>query len=67
MTYVCMYVGAVVCYDLTDAASFEKVKFWVRELNAVEESVIVAVVGCKVNPARVAAYSDAGAHVAVLL
>ncbi len=39
--------GAVVCYDITDELSFEKAKFWVKELHAVEENVIIALVGTK--------------------
>lgn len=33
--------AAVVCYDITKPNTFQKAKFWVRELRAVEE-------GCKV-------------------
>ncbi|XP_046143012.1 ras-related protein Rab-24-like [Osmia bicornis bicornis] len=33
--------AAVVCYDITKSNTFQKAKFWVRELRAVEE-------GCKV-------------------
>jgi len=39
--------AAVVCYDLTDATSFAKVKFWVGELLQVEENAIIALVGTK--------------------
>jgi len=39
--------AAIVCYDLTDGASFERVKFWVNELLAVEENAIIAIVGTK--------------------
>lgn len=39
--------GAVVCYDLTDESSFEKAKFWVKELQNVEENAIIALVGNK--------------------
>lgn len=39
--------GAVVCFDLTDESSFEKAKFWVKELHSVEENVIIALVGNK--------------------
>jgi len=39
--------AAIVCYDLTDGASFERVKFWVNELLAVEENAIISVVGTK--------------------
>jgi len=41
--------AAVVCYDVVDAASFTKVKFWVNELLAVEENVIIALVGTKAD------------------
>jgi len=39
--------AAVICYDLTDAKSWEKVKFWVNEVLAVEENCILAIVGTK--------------------
>lgn len=41
--------GAVVCFDLTDLQSFEKAKFWVNELNQVEENVLIALVGTKAD------------------
>jgi GTPase SAR1 family protein len=41
--------AAVVCYDLTDAKSFDKVKFWVNELLQVEEHAIIALVGTKLD------------------
>jgi len=39
--------AAIVCYDLCDPTSFAKVKYWVNELMAVEENVIIAIVGTK--------------------
>uniref|UniRef100_UPI0030D20D96 ras-related protein Rab-24 isoform 9 n=1 Tax=Mus musculus TaxID=10090 RepID=UPI0030D20D96 len=30
--------AAIVCYDLTDSSSFERAKFWVKELRSLEES-----------------------------
>jgi len=39
--------AAVICYDLTDAKSWEKVKFWVNEILAIEENCILAIVGTK--------------------
>jgi len=41
--------GAIVCYDVTDAESFEKVKFWVKQLHTVEQNVTIAVVATKVD------------------
>ena len=29
--------AAIVCYDLTDSSSFERAKFWVKELRSLEE------------------------------
>lgn len=29
--------AAIVCYDLTDSSSFERAKFWVKELQNLEE------------------------------
>jgi len=39
--------AAVICYDMTDAKSWEKVKFWVNEVLAVEENCILGIVGTK--------------------
>jgi len=39
--------AAVICYDLTDDASFEKVKFWVVELKKNEESCKIYLCGTK--------------------
>jgi len=41
--------AAIVCYDLSDPSSFEKVQFWVRELRAVEENAIISIVGTKLD------------------
>lgn len=41
--------GAIVCYDITDAASFEKAKYWVSELRSAEEDVVVALVATKTD------------------
>mmetsp|Transcript_3076 Transcript_3076/g.5808 ORF Transcript_3076/g.5808 Transcript_3076/m.5808 type:complete len:192 (+) Transcript_3076:163-738(+) len=41
--------AAVICYDLTDAQSWEKVKFWVKEILAVSEHCILAIVGTKAD------------------
>jgi Ras-related protein Rab-24 len=41
--------GAVICYDLTDAESWEKVKFWIGEIQAVEDNCILTIVGCKLD------------------
>ncbi len=41
--------GAVICYDLTDAESWEKVKFWVKEIQQAEDDVTLAIVGCKLD------------------
>ncbi|KFM68042.1 hypothetical protein X975_14820, partial [Stegodyphus mimosarum] len=39
--------AAVVCYDLTDAESFEKAKFWISELTQVEEKCKIYLCGTK--------------------
>jgi len=41
--------AAVICYDLTDAASWDKVKFWVKEILAYEENCLLAIVGTKLD------------------
>jgi len=41
--------AAVVCYDLTNRASFEKVKFWVEELLHNEDGCDLYIVGTKVD------------------
>ena len=35
--------AAIVCYDLTESSSFDRAKFWVRELQMNEEVCIVHV------------------------
>ncbi|XP_069507602.1 ras-related protein Rab-24 [Ambystoma mexicanum] len=39
--------AAVVCYDLTDSSSFQRVKFWVNELNSCEEHCRIYLCGTK--------------------
>jgi len=39
--------AAIVCYDLTNGASWEKVKFWIEELVANEEKCSIYIVGTK--------------------
>jgi len=41
--------AAVVCFDLTDAESWDKVKFWVKEILTYEENCILALVGTKLD------------------
>lgn len=41
--------GAVVCFDLTDPKSFEKAKFWVKELQNVEENIVISLAGTKAD------------------
>uniref|UniRef100_A0A4X2JU69 Ras-related protein Rab-24 n=1 Tax=Vombatus ursinus TaxID=29139 RepID=A0A4X2JU69_VOMUR len=39
--------AAIVCYDLTDSSSFERAKFWVKELQRSEESCQIYLCGTK--------------------
>ncbi|CAD5118643.1 DgyrCDS7330 [Dimorphilus gyrociliatus] len=39
--------AAIVCYDITDDTSFDRVKHWVRELRKNEENCLVYLCGCK--------------------
>lgn len=39
--------AAIVCFDLTDASSFERAKFWVNELKQTEEECVVYLCGTK--------------------
>ncbi|KAM9066801.1 ras-related protein Rab-24 isoform X1 [Antechinus flavipes] len=39
--------AAIVCYDLTDSSSFERAKFWVKELQSLEESCQIYLCGTK--------------------
>ncbi|XP_066197591.1 ras-related protein Rab-24 isoform X3 [Saccopteryx leptura] len=39
--------AAIVCYDLTDSSSFERAKFWVKELRNLEESCQIYLCGTK--------------------
>jgi len=41
--------ATIVCFDLTDGKSFEKVKFWVDELRGNEEGCEIYVVGTKLD------------------
>eukprot|EP01104_Vermistella_antarctica_P005516 TRINITY_DN1602_c4_g1_i1.p1 TRINITY_DN1602_c4_g1~~TRINITY_DN1602_c4_g1_i1.p1 ORF type:complete len:232 (+),score=59.56 TRINITY_DN1602_c4_g1_i1:85-696(+) len=51
--------AAVVCYDLTNKASFGKVRFWVEELLANEKNCDIYIVGTKLD--RVTEDGDARA------
>ncbi|XP_065072017.1 ras-related protein Rab-24-like [Rhopilema esculentum] len=39
--------AAIVCYDLTDLASWERAKFWVKEINLHQESCKIYLCGTK--------------------
>ncbi|XP_058402879.1 ras-related protein Rab-24 isoform X2 [Diceros bicornis minor] len=39
--------AAIVCYDLTDSSSFERAKFWVKELRNLEEGCQIYLCGTK--------------------
>ncbi|XP_064382769.1 ras-related protein Rab-24-like [Halichondria panicea] len=39
--------AAIVCFDLTDSASFDRAKFWVNELKQTEEECVVYLCGTK--------------------
>ncbi|XP_053317863.1 ras-related protein Rab-24 [Spea bombifrons] len=39
--------AAIVCYDLTDSSSFDRVKFWVNELQNFEEHCRIYICGTK--------------------
>lgn len=41
--------AAVVCYDITMSNTFQKAKFWVRELRAIEEECKIYLVGTKTD------------------
>jgi len=41
--------AALVCFDLTDGKSFDKVKFWVEELMQNEEGCAIYIVGTKLD------------------
>jgi len=41
--------AALVCFDLTDSKSFDKVRFWVDELMANEEGCAIYIVGTKLD------------------
>jgi Ras-related protein Rab-24 len=41
--------AAVVCYDVTDARTWEKVKFWVEELKKHESECRIYIVGTKLD------------------
>ncbi|XP_046850746.1 ras-related protein Rab-24-like [Xenia sp. Carnegie-2017] len=42
-------MAAIICYDLTDSTSFDKVKFWVNELKTHEESCNIFLCGTKAD------------------
>ncbi|XP_048584816.1 ras-related protein Rab-24 isoform X2 [Nematostella vectensis] len=42
-------VAALVCYDLTDATSFDRVRYWVNELKSHEEGCRVYLCGTKLD------------------
>ncbi|MGH0155895.1 UNVERIFIED_CONTAM: hypothetical protein FKN15_030107 [Acipenser sinensis] len=39
--------AAIVCYDLTDSSSFQRVQFWVKELQSCEELCRIYLCGTK--------------------
>ncbi|XP_033342125.1 ras-related protein Rab-24 [Megalopta genalis] len=39
--------AAIVCFDVTTAVTFQRAKFWIRELRAVEESCKIYICGTK--------------------
>lgn len=41
--------AAIICYDLTDASTWEKVTYWVNEILAANEHCIISLVGNKVD------------------
>lgn len=41
--------AAIVCYDITDPSSFERVKFWVNELQNFEEHCQIYICGTKID------------------
>merc|ERR1712137_817809 len=41
--------AAVVCYDLTNKATFQKVEFWIDELLTNEENCDIYIVGTKMD------------------
>mmetsp|Transcript_14592 Transcript_14592/g.57294 ORF Transcript_14592/g.57294 Transcript_14592/m.57294 type:complete len:209 (+) Transcript_14592:154-780(+) len=41
--------AAIVCYDLTNKASFDKVEFWIKELLQNEENCDIYIVGTKLD------------------
>eukprot|EP00118_Oscarella_pearsei_P010510 m.64827 g.64827 ORF g.64827 m.64827 type:complete len:167 (+) comp35283_c0_seq7:1121-1621(+) len=41
--------AAIVCFDLTDSTSFERVRFWVNELKVTEETCKIFLCGTKVD------------------
>ena len=42
-------MAAIICYDLTDFSSFDKVKFWVNELRTHEENCAIFLCGTKLD------------------
>jgi Ras-related protein Rab-24 len=41
--------AAIVCYDVTNEQSWEKVKFWIDELTKFEETCKIYIVGTKLD------------------
>lgn len=41
--------AAIICYDLTDSSSFDRVKFWVNELRTHEENCKIYLCGTKLD------------------
>eukprot|EP00823_Brevimastigomonas_motovehiculus_P003010 TRINITY_DN1809_c0_g1_i1.p1 TRINITY_DN1809_c0_g1~~TRINITY_DN1809_c0_g1_i1.p1 ORF type:complete len:205 (-),score=44.67 TRINITY_DN1809_c0_g1_i1:69-683(-) len=41
--------AAVLCYDLADSSSFAKLKYWVGEVKAVEDNILLCIVGTKLD------------------
>ncbi|CAB3992636.1 ras-related Rab-24-like [Paramuricea clavata] len=42
-------MAAIICYDLTDSSSFDKVKFWVNELRTHEKNCAIFLCGTKLD------------------
>ncbi|KAI7795977.1 ras-related protein Rab-24 [Triplophysa rosa] len=41
--------AAIVCYDLTDSSSFERARFWVKEIQSCEENCKIYLCGTKAD------------------
>jgi Ras-related protein Rab-24 len=55
--------GALVCFDLTDMASFERAKYWVKQVDLAVDNCIITLVGTKQDlaPENSSSTSDANA------